>query len=103
MPRVVGKRPFVDAGDVKALPNDRQAGMAGEGEGEATGTEFDVGHSTVWVNGDIRYITMQVSGLEVFQGAASRIQLEGKASRITLYCYTAGIKGLSGWFLRGSY
>lgn len=73
------------------------------GEGAAIGAEFDAGHSTVWVNGVIRYIAMQVSGLEAFQGTASRIQVEGKNSRITLYCYTAVIKGLSGWFLRGSY
>ena len=39
------------------------------GEGAATGAEFDVGQSTVWVNGDIRYIAMQVSGLDAFQGA----------------------------------
>lgn len=57
----------VDAGVLKALPNDRQTGMAGEGA--ATGAEFDVGHSTVWVNGDIRCIAMQVSGLEAFRGA----------------------------------
>ena len=39
------------------------------GEGAATGAELDVGHGTVWVNGDIRYIAMQVSGLEALQGA----------------------------------
>ncbi|TDV87325.1 hypothetical protein BDK62_1391, partial [Halomonas alkaliantarctica] len=27
-------------------------------------------HGTVWVNGDIRYIAMQVSGLEALQGAS---------------------------------
>jgi hypothetical protein len=40
------------------------------GEGAATGAELDVGHGTVWVNGDIRYIAMQVSGLEALQGAS---------------------------------
>ena len=58
----------VDAGDLEALPDDRQPGMAGEGA--ATGAELDVGHGTVWVNGDIRYIAMQVSGLEALQGAS---------------------------------
>ena len=56
----------VDAGDLEALPDDRQPGMAGEGA--ATGAEFDVGHGTVWVDGDIGYIAMQVSGLEAPQG-----------------------------------
>lgn len=72
-------------------------------EGVATDAKFDVGHSTVWVNGDIRYIVLQVSGLEALQGTVSRIQVEGIISRITLYYYTSGIKGLSGWFLLGSY
>jgi DNA-binding transcriptional LysR family regulator len=36
------------------------------GEGAATGAELDVGHGTVWVNGDIRYIAMQFSRLEAF-------------------------------------
>ncbi|WP_170968167.1 hypothetical protein, partial [Halomonas sp. 15WGF] len=58
----------VDAGDLEALPDDRQPGMAGEGA--ATGAEFDVGHGTVWVNGDIGYIAMQVSGLEAPQGGS---------------------------------
>ncbi|MFC0353539.1 hypothetical protein, partial [Chromohalobacter japonicus] len=35
----------------------------------ATGAELDVGHGTVWVNGDIRYIAMQFSRLEAFLGA----------------------------------
>jgi hypothetical protein len=39
------------------------------GEGAATGAELDVGHGTVWVNGDIRYIAMQFSRLEAFLGA----------------------------------
>ncbi|MDM7480637.1 MAG: hypothetical protein P3W96_001260, partial [Halomonas sp.] len=39
------------------------------GEGAATGAELDVGHGTVWVNGDNGYIAMQVSGLEVLPGA----------------------------------
>ncbi|GAA5178450.1 hypothetical protein GCM10023342_28950 [Modicisalibacter zincidurans] len=56
----------VDAGDLKALPDDRETGMAGEGA--ATGAEFDVGHAMVRVNGDNGYIAMQVSGLEGFQG-----------------------------------
>ncbi len=56
----------VDAGDLQTLPDDRQSGMAGEGA--ATGAEFDVGHGAVWVNGNSRYIAMQVSGLEGFQG-----------------------------------
>ncbi|NYS80528.1 hypothetical protein HZS80_23020, partial [Halomonas glaciei] len=34
-----------------------------------TGAELDVGHGTVWVNGDIRYIAMQFSRLEAFLGA----------------------------------
>ncbi|MGC3874314.1 hypothetical protein ACPF7Z_13715, partial [Halomonas sp. GXIMD04776] len=33
------------------------------------GAELDVGHGTVWVNGDIRYIAMQFSRLEAFLGA----------------------------------
>lgn len=57
----------VDAGDLDALPDDRQPGMAGEGA--ATGAELYVGHGTVWVNGDNGYIAMQVSGLEVLPGA----------------------------------
>jgi hypothetical protein len=49
------------------LPDDGQPGVAGEGA--ATGAELDVGHGTVWVNGDNGYIAMQVSGLEVLPGA----------------------------------
>ncbi|WP_345473554.1 hypothetical protein, partial [Modicisalibacter zincidurans] len=41
----------------------------------ATGAKRDVGHGTVWVNDDIRYIAMQVSRLEALQGGSvSRIQ-----------------------------
>nr|WP_289111249.1 hypothetical protein [uncultured Halomonas sp.] len=65
---LVGLVVAVGAGDLEALPDDRQPGMAGEGA--ATGAELDVGHGTVWVNGDIRYIAMQVSGLEALQGAS---------------------------------
>lgn len=57
----------VDASDLEALPDDGQPGVAGEGA--ATGAELDVGHGTVWVNGDIRYIAMQFSRLEAFLGA----------------------------------
>ncbi|HAA46647.1 MAG TPA: hypothetical protein DCE28_14430, partial [Halomonas sp.] len=39
------------------------------GEGAATGTELDVGHGTIWVNGDIRNIAMQFIRLEAFLGA----------------------------------
>ena len=56
----------VAASDLEALPDDGQPGVAGEGA--ATGAEFDVGHGTVWVNGDIRYIAMQFSRLEAFLG-----------------------------------
>ncbi|WP_345470743.1 hypothetical protein, partial [Modicisalibacter zincidurans] len=41
------------------------------GEGTATGAKRDVGHGTVWVNDDIRYIAMQVSRLEALQGGQS--------------------------------
>ncbi|MAO49561.1 MAG: hypothetical protein CML16_01605, partial [Pusillimonas sp.] len=68
----------VDASDLEALPDDGQPGVAGEGA--ATGAEFDVGHGTVWVNGDIRYIAMQFSRLEAFLGAISRIQEKRKTS-----------------------
>lgn len=57
----------IDASDLEALPDDGQPGVAGEGA--ATGAELDVGHGTVWVNGDIRYIAMQFSRLEAFLGA----------------------------------
>lgn len=57
----------VNASDLEALPDDGQPGVAGEGA--ATGAELDVGHGTVWVNGDIRYIAMQFSRLEAFLGA----------------------------------
>lgn len=40
------------------------------GEGTATGAKRDVGHGTVWVNDDIRYIAMQVSRLEALQGVS---------------------------------
>lgn len=57
----------IDAGDLEALADERQPGMAGEGA--PTGAEFDVGHGAVRVSGDIGYIAMRVSGLEDFQGA----------------------------------
>jgi hypothetical protein len=54
------------------------------GEGAATGAELDVGHGTVWVNGDIRYIAMQFSRLEAFLGAG--LTDSGKRLIFKAYC-----------------
>lgn len=77
----------VDAGGLDALADDRQSSVAGESA--ATGAKLDVGHGSVWVNGDNAYIAMQVSGLEVFRVPASRIQVV--VSEMCLGCRYMGL------------
>ncbi len=59
------------------------------GEGTATGAKRDVGHGTVWVNDDIRYIAMQVSRLEALQGGQSHGFRDVKATA----AFTAQVTG----------
>lgn len=59
MPKEAGDRPSaIDTSNIKALSDDRQPGMAGEGA--AIGKEFDVGHENGLGKVVIGYFTIQL-------------------------------------------